>query len=155
MTQPLRLKGSERLRDSHTSYGRGEPGAITIGLAEVVAPGSVIGVDLDQDAIARAQALAAERGLANVQFQVGSIYELPFSDNSVDAVFAHTVFMHLDNRAAAAAEVLRILKPGGVFGVSERMVEGTVAANYEPILVRFNELYMAWAKQRGVDLGIG
>jgi hypothetical protein len=40
-----------------------------------------------------------------------------------------------------------VLKPGGVFGVSERMVEGTIAANYEPILVRFNELYHAWAKQ--------
>lgn len=131
------------------------PGAITIGLAEVVAPGAVTGIDLDQDAIARAQALAAERGLANIQFQVGSIYELPFSDSSLDAAFAHTVFQHLDKPAAAAAEVLRVLKPGGVFGVSERMGEGTISANYEPILLRYNELYVAWAKQRGVDLGIG
>jgi SAM-dependent methyltransferase len=131
------------------------PGAITIGLAEVVAPGAVIGVDLDQDAISRAQALAAERGLANVQFQVGSIYELPVPDSSLDAAFAHTVFMHLDKPDAALAEILRVLKPGGVFGVSERMVEGTIAANFEPILNRFRELYVAWARQRGVDLGIG
>jgi SAM-dependent methyltransferase len=90
-----------------------------------------------------------------VRFQVGSIYELPLSDSSLDAAFAHTVFMHLDKPASAAAEVLRILKPGGVFGVSERMVEGTIAANYEPILLRYNELYESWARQRGVDLGIG
>src|SRR5262249_44921952 len=106
------------------------PGAITIGLAEVVAPGAVIGVDLDQDAISRAQALVAERGLANVQFQVGSIYELPFPDSSLDAAFAHTVFMHLDKPAVAAGEVRRVLKPGGVFGASERMAEGTLAPNY-------------------------
>jgi ubiquinone/menaquinone biosynthesis C-methylase UbiE len=124
-------------------------------LAEVVAPGAVIGIDLDPDAIARAQALAAGRGLANVQFQVGSIYELPLSDASMDAAFAHTVFMHLDKPGAAAAEVLRVLNPGGVFGVSERMLEGTIAANFEPILHRFNELYVAWAKHRGVDLGMG
>jgi SAM-dependent methyltransferase len=131
------------------------PGAITIGLAEAVAPGEVLGIDPDQDAIARAQALAAERGLANAQFQIGSIYDLPIPDSSLDAAFAHTVFMHLDKPAAAAAEILRVLKPGGVFGVSERMVEGTIAANYEPILQRHNELYMAWAKHRGVDLNIG
>src|SRR5215471_15075756 len=131
------------------------PGAITIGLAEAVAPGTVIGVDLDRDQVSRAQTLAAERGVANVQFRVGSIYELPFADNSLDGAFAHTVFMHLDNPAAAAAEILRVLKPAGVFGVSERMDAGTVAANYEPILERFNELYVAWAKQRGVDLDIG
>src|SRR5262249_53979291 len=95
------------------------PGAITIGLAEVVAPAVVIGIDLDQDAIARAQALAAERGLANVQFQVGSVYQLPFPDGSLDAAFAHTLFMHLEQPASAVAEVLRVLKPGGVFGVSE------------------------------------
>jgi len=131
------------------------PGAITIGLAEAVAPGAVIGVDLDRDQVSRAQTLAAERGVANVQFQVGSIYELPFSDSSLDAAFAHTVFMHLDKPAAAAAEVLRVLKPGGVLGVSDRTVEGTIRANYEPILVRFIELYHAWAQHRGVDLGIG
>jgi ubiquinone/menaquinone biosynthesis C-methylase UbiE len=37
------------------------PGAITIGLAEVVAPATVIGIDLDQDSISRAQALAGAR----------------------------------------------------------------------------------------------
>jgi hypothetical protein len=63
--------------------------------------------------------------------------------------------MHLDKPVAAAAEVLRVLKPGGVFGVSERMAQGTIAANYEPILVRFRELYVAWAKRRGVDVDIG
>jgi ubiquinone/menaquinone biosynthesis C-methylase UbiE len=131
------------------------PGAITIGLAEAVAPGEVIGVDLDQDQISRAQALAADRGVANVEFRVGSIYALPFPDSSLDAAFAHTVFMHLDTPVVAAAEVLRVLKPGGVFGVSERTAEGGISANYEPILVRFNELYRAWAKQRGVDLNIG
>jgi hypothetical protein len=63
--------------------------------------------------------------------------------------------MHLDKPVAAAAEVLRILKPGGVFGVSERTTQGTISANFEPILVRFMELYRAWAEQRGVDLAIG
>src|SRR5436853_4687301 len=45
------------------------PGSITLDLAEVVAPGAVIGVDREPTQIAVARELAVERGLTNVSFE--------------------------------------------------------------------------------------
>jgi ubiquinone/menaquinone biosynthesis C-methylase UbiE len=41
--------------------------------------------------VERAQAVAAERGISNIRFEVGNIYELPFPESSFDATFAHAV----------------------------------------------------------------
>jgi ubiquinone/menaquinone biosynthesis C-methylase UbiE len=131
------------------------PGAITVGLAKAVVPGEVVGIDLDPEPIARAQGLVGERGLANVHFEIGNVNELPFPDQSFDAAFAHTLFMHLENPIGAASEVLRVLKPGGVFGVSERMQEGSVTSTFPPLLLQYFDLYYAWAEKRGVKLAIG
>ena len=61
------------------------PGSITLGLAEAVAPGEVVGVDLQPAQVEQARALAAERGVANVRFEVASAYALPFPDAAFDA----------------------------------------------------------------------
>jgi ubiquinone/menaquinone biosynthesis C-methylase UbiE len=95
------------------------PGSITLGLAEAVAPGDVVGVDVAVRQVERARALAAARGRPNVRFEVGSVYELPFSDGSFDAVFAHTLLLHVSDRPAALGEIRRVLRPGGVFGVCD------------------------------------
>jgi SAM-dependent methyltransferase len=92
------------------------PGTITVDLAEVVAPGAVIGVELDPGRVEQARARAAERGLANVTIHEGDVHALPFPDDSFDAVFEHAVFMHLTDPSRAAAEAFRVLRPGGVFG---------------------------------------
>jgi ubiquinone/menaquinone biosynthesis C-methylase UbiE len=92
------------------------PGTITMDLAEIVAPGDVVGLDIDADRVDRAQALAQERGLTNVTIQRADINDLPFSSESFDAVFEHAVFMHMRDPARAAAEAFRVLKRGGCFG---------------------------------------
>src|SRR5919202_1984497 len=61
------------------------PGSITVGLAEAVAPGEVIGVDAEPLQIERAEALAEGRALANLRFEVANAYELPYPDASFDA----------------------------------------------------------------------
>src|SRR5262245_3152668 len=64
------------------------PGSITVDLAQAVAPGEVIGIDLRGDALAQGRALARERKIANVTFQTASVYQLPYPDSSFDAAFA-------------------------------------------------------------------
>jgi SAM-dependent methyltransferase len=90
------------------------PGAIAVGLAEAVgSSGQVTAIDLAESQIAIAQA----RSAANLKFQVGSVYELPFDDNSFDLVFSHALFEHLARPIAGIREILRILRPGGVVGL--------------------------------------
>lgn len=42
---------------------------------------------------------------------------LPFHDDSVDAMYSHHVIEHLPDMAGHLAEVLRCLKPGGIYRV--------------------------------------
>jgi SAM-dependent methyltransferase len=95
------------------------PGAITVGLAEVVAPGDVVGVDIQQSQVDMARRLAVERRSGNVTFQQGSIYELPFPDASFDAVSAFHLLFHLREPTRALREMRRVLKPGGVIGIRD------------------------------------
>jgi ubiquinone/menaquinone biosynthesis C-methylase UbiE len=95
------------------------PGSITADLATAVAPGEVIGIDIEPGQLDAAQALAADRRVDNVRFERASIYDLPFRDASFDAVFCHTVVEHLAQPQTAFVEVRRIMRPGGIFGVRD------------------------------------
>jgi len=44
-------------------------GTITLDLAEIVAPGQVVGIDRDESQLALARTLAEQRGITNVQFE--------------------------------------------------------------------------------------
>lgn len=76
---------------------------------------SVIGVDVHKQAVATANALAAERGLAGrADFQViDAALQLPFSDASFDAITCIDAINHFPDRASVIAEWRRLLKPTG------------------------------------------
>ena len=93
------------------------PGAITLGLAEAVAPGTAVGIDVESTQIDQAEELAHERGIDNARFKVASVYELPFDSQSFDRVFCNALMEHLAQPEAALSEIRRILKPGGLIGV--------------------------------------
>jgi ubiquinone/menaquinone biosynthesis C-methylase UbiE len=93
------------------------PGTITLGLAERVAPGFVVGIDLSAEQCEIATRNAREAGVENVQFQPSLVYSLPFPDAHFDAVFAHALFEHLAEPVRATQEIFRVLKPGGVVGL--------------------------------------
>jgi len=93
------------------------PGSITVGFAELVAPGEVVGVDLAEEQLARARHLADQRRLGNLHFERGDIYALPFPDSSFAAAFAHNVLEHLRDPLQALKEMRRVLRPGGIVGI--------------------------------------
>lgn len=95
------------------------PGTITLGLAEIVAPGQVTGVDVEVARVEEARRIAAERGVLNAHFDVASIYELPYQPGSFDAAFISGVLGNVSRPEDALFEVQRVLKPGGVVGVRE------------------------------------
>ena len=73
-------------------------------------------LDIEQRRLDQAAALARENDVQNVQFHLGSAYQLPFPDNTFDVVFEHMVLMHLSEPTVALKEAYRVLKPGGIFG---------------------------------------
>jgi ubiquinone/menaquinone biosynthesis C-methylase UbiE len=86
--------------------------------AKRAAPGAdVIGTDPDPLALARAQRKA--RGLAGIRFERAYAQELPFEDGEFDRALSSMMLHHLDEgvKAAALAEVHRVLRPGGEFHI--------------------------------------
>jgi ubiquinone/menaquinone biosynthesis C-methylase UbiE len=131
------------------------PGSITCGLAERLAPGEVVGIDLSPAALATAREAAAARGLGNLRYLEGSVYELPFSDGSFDVVFAHQVLQHLKEPSAAIREMLRVLRSGGWLAVRD-VDWGTVAYfPPDPWLDRFIEIHVKTWTQNGGDPQMG
>lgn len=86
-------------------------GSEVVALAQAVGPsGSAVGVDPNPAMVEVATARAAG---SSARFVSGNAYELPFPDDSFDAVRCERVFQHLDDPAAATAEIARVLRPGG------------------------------------------
>lgn len=73
----------------------------------------LIGSDPDPLALARAQRKA--HGLEGILFERGYAQRLPYPDATFDRVLSALMLHHLDQatKAATAAEVLRVLRPGG------------------------------------------
>jgi ubiquinone/menaquinone biosynthesis C-methylase UbiE len=131
------------------------PGTITLGLAEAVAPGQVVGLDLEASQITLARKLAEERKLKTVDFKVGSVYELPFPHQSFDAVFAHALIEHLGDPLAALRELRRVLKPGGVAGISSPDWSGNLMAPVNEGAQQFIEVYKRLQIRNGGNPYVG
>ncbi len=82
--------------------------------------GRVCGVDLSKDQLKRARSKAQKEGLA-IEFHEGSIDELPFSDNSFDAIFSTLMLHHVPGtvKRSAFRQMRRVLKPSGRIVVAD------------------------------------
>ncbi len=144
------LKPDMRLLDC----GSG-PGSITAGLAEVVSPGEVTGIEIEASQVELAQANAAKAGLTNLKFEQGSAYELPYPDNHFDAVFSHAMLEHLTDPAAAATEMRRVLKPGGIVGIRCADMRMSLPAPSDDTLDRAWNIYLKYRRHCGGDPAFG
>ncbi|MBX2806981.1 MAG: methyltransferase domain-containing protein [Hyphomicrobiales bacterium] len=104
----LGLKAGDRVLDA--GCGAGDD---VIAMAEIVGPGGLAcGLDYSAGIVAQAEARAAEHNLST-EFRQGDVQALPFDDDSFDAVRADRVFMHIEDRGKALAEMVRVARPGG------------------------------------------
>ena len=132
------------------------PGTITLGLAQAVHPGHVIGVDHDAEHVKAARALAAERGVTNATFEEGDAMALRFEDSSFDTAFENDLLTHLSHNATRAArDVYRVLKPGGFFGARDVDAEAVVWGHLTDPIRQLDRLMMAWQQSRGSDITLG
>lgn len=118
------------------------PGTITVDFAPRLAPGPVRGVDASSDVVAKAVALAAQRGVDNVEFAVGDAYALEAADASFDVVHAHQVLQHLERPVDALREFGRVAGPDGLVAVRDVDYEGTIWYPLLPALAEWLDLYV-------------
>lgn len=125
------------------------PGSVTLGFAEIVAPGSAVGTDIEASQMALATESAAKRKLANARFEVADIYELPFEDSSFDAVFMSALIGNLREPIRGLREAYRVLKQGGVIGVKEFDHGGDITYPLESAMAKYDALYRRLRAENG------
>jgi ubiquinone/menaquinone biosynthesis C-methylase UbiE len=93
-------------------------GTITVGLAERLTGGRVVGVDPSGDGFSEALRYAEDNGIGNVDLHVGDAYALDFPSDRFDACLCHSTLETLGDPLAGLVEIKRTLKPAGVLGVA-------------------------------------
>jgi ubiquinone/menaquinone biosynthesis C-methylase UbiE/DNA-binding transcriptional ArsR family regulator len=86
-------------------------GSLTFELARFAH--KVIGIDLSREMLRRANQIAKEKGLRNVEFHRGDALELPLETGSMDAVFCVMVLHFLPEPERAIRELCRVTRAGG------------------------------------------
>lgn len=131
------------------------PGSISADLARLVAPGSVVGIDLSSDVIELARRSADGEAGIDVSFQVGDVYDLQFDDSTFDVVYAHQVLQHLSDPIRAISEMRRVLVPGGLVAVRDADYGRFTWSPTDPRLERWMALYHDITKRNGAEADAG
>lgn len=108
-------------RPGETVLDLGSGGGIDCFLAgkEVGETGYVIGIDMTPRMLELARDNAEKLKTENVVFKLGHIESIPQEDNSVDLVISNCVIALSEQKDRVFSEILRILKPGGRFVISD------------------------------------
>jgi arsenite methyltransferase len=100
----------------------------TLVAAQMVGPtGSVTGIDMTPEMVAKARGSIAEMGLGNVTIVEGSAEHLPFDDASFDVVLSNGVIDLIPDKDAVFSEITRVLRSGGRIQVADVTIQNPVS----------------------------
>lgn len=123
--------------DTVIDLGSGAGNDCFVARHECGAEGRVIGIDFTEAMIERARQNAEKLNLNNVEFRFGDIEKMPVSDGIADVVVSNCVLNLVPNKEKVFAEIMRVLKSGGHFSISDIVLEGELP----PALQHAAEMY--------------
>lgn len=132
------LEGVNLAGKTVLDIGCGTGGAELVMVAEL-SPSRVVAIDVEEGVLARARGNAEAAGVAEgIEFKLVAPGPLAFPDATFDVVFSKDSMIHIPDKAALFAEVLRVLRPGGAFAASDWLGGDNTATS--PEWARFREL---------------
>jgi SAM-dependent methyltransferase len=121
-TQFARIKPGDTVID----LGSGAGNDAFIARHETGPTGKVIGIDFTPAMIDRARQNAEVRGFNNVEFRQGDIEHMPVAGNTADVIVSNCVLNLVPNKHAVLQDIMRVLKPGGHFSISDVVLNGSL-----------------------------
>jgi len=148
------------LRPGEVVVDLGSGGGLDVFLAaQKVGPtGKAIGIDMTPDMIELSRKNAAKAGLANCEFRLGTIDNIPLADGSADVVISNCVINLASDKRAVFREIARVLKPGGRLAVSDIALKKRLPAEIANDLMAYVgcvagailiDEYRAWLAEAG------
>lgn len=110
--------------DSVLDLGSGAGNDCFVARAIVGASGKVTGLDFTEAMITKARSNNQKPGYENVEFVQGDIELMPFSDSEFDVIVSNCVLNLVPDKKKAFSEMMRVLKSGGHFCVSDVVTKG-------------------------------
>jgi SAM-dependent methyltransferase len=123
--------------------------------AELTGPaGEVVGIDQSPDAVAKATARAAERGLPNVRFIAGDIHDR-VPDGPFDAIIGRLVLMYVPDPAAVLRTQAGLLRSGGIVAPIEFDLHSARSLPATPLVGQAHTWLREAFTRAGVDPALG
>lgn len=147
-----------RKGDVVVDLGSGAGNDAFVARALVGEEGRVVGIDMTQAMLEKANLNVTKLGFKNVEFRLGEIEKMPLEDNFSDVVISNCVLNLVPNKRQAFKEIFRILKPAGHFSISDVVLTKPLPAGLQKAAEMYagcvsgaslKEDYLAIIKEQG------
>lgn len=109
------------LEDGETLLDLGSGTGVDVFLARLKFPrsGTIYGLERLPEMIERADKVRLKKNFSNIEFRLGTLTNMPFADGSIDKIISNCAINLEPDKATVYAEIHRVLKPGGMFFISD------------------------------------
>ncbi|WP_227374495.1 methyltransferase domain-containing protein [Haladaptatus halobius] len=109
--------------DNVLDLGSGSGTDVFVAALQVENPGSVTGLDMTDQQLAKARQMRDEAGMDNVSFERGYIEDVPFDDGAFDVVVSNGVINLSPDKEQVFEEANRVLASDGRLAISDIISE--------------------------------